>query len=144
MTDPSTSLPDWPTLGRAVLARQPFSTLIGVELAHLEAGKAELRLPIRDDLLQQHGFVHGGVVAYLADNALTFAGGAALGGDVVTAELKINYLRPARGDLLIARASTVGAGRTQAVTRCEIYAVAAGDERLCAAAQGTIQRIGDR
>lgn len=124
--------------GQSVLAQQPFSVLLGAELSVFAPGQAEIRLPIRQELRQQHGFVHGGVLAYLADNALTYAGGSSLAGQIVTAEMKINYTRPAIGELLIARASVVSAGRTQAVARCDVFVVADGVEKLCAAAQGTI------
>jgi uncharacterized protein (TIGR00369 family) len=66
--------------------------LLGAHLTQLRQGEAELVIPITSDLLQQHGFVHGGVVSYAADNALTFAGGSVLGPAVVTAEYKINSL----------------------------------------------------
>ena len=107
-------------------------------------GHAELALPISNDLRQQHGFVHGGVVSYLADNALTFAGGSVLG-DSVTVEFKINYVRPAKGDgRLLAVADVVGSGKTQAVVRCDVFVEAPdGTTRaLCAAAQGTIRKAG--
>lgn len=134
---------DMLTLGREVLRRQPFSSLIGAELAHFAPGEAVIEVPITDSIRQQHGFVHGGVVSYAADNALTYAGGSMLGQDgVVTAEFKINYVRPAIGDKLVARASVVHAGRSQAVCRCDVFAVADGTEKLCAAAQGTIARMG--
>jgi len=126
--------------GRKILAAQPFSALLGTELTRLEKGHVELRLALRDDHRQQHGFAHGGVVAYLADNALTYAGGSALG-DAVTLEMKINYVRPAVGDTLIARADVVSAGKTQAVCRCGVFAVKDGEEKLCAAAQGTITPV---
>lgn len=86
----------------------------------------------------QYGFLHGGVLSYLADNALTFAGGRRLEGQVVSGEYKISYIRPARGDALVARAEVISSGKTQSVPRCEIYALTDGTERLCAAAQGTI------
>jgi uncharacterized protein (TIGR00369 family) len=82
--------------------------------------------------------VHGGVLSYLADNALTFAGGSLLGPAIVTSEYKINYLRPAMGERLIARATVLHAGKHQAVCRCDISVVNADKETLCAAAQGTI------
>ena len=82
-------------MGREVLAKQPFSVLIGAELASLSPGRCELHVPVSDAVKQQHGFVHGGVLSYAADNALTYAGGTALRVPVVTAEFKINYLRPA-------------------------------------------------
>jgi uncharacterized protein (TIGR00369 family) len=128
--------------GRQALAAQPFSQLVGAELTAFGADGAELRVVITHGLLQQHGFVHGGVLAYLADNALTFAGGGALGSAVVTSEFKINYLRPAKGDGLVARARVLSAGKTQAVCRCDIFAVDGDEEKLCAAAQGTISKMG--
>lgn len=126
-------------LGRRILAEQPFSVQLGAELTAFEPGRAELRLNVRPDHLQQHGFVHGGVVSYLADNALTYAGGSVLPeGGVVTAEFKINYVRPAVGEALVARAHAPHAGRSQAVCRCDVFAVRDGTEKLCAMAQGTI------
>ena len=94
------------TLGRQVLASQPFSVLLGAELVAFSEGLAEIRVPVRPELKQQHGFVHGGVLAYAADNALTFAGGSALGPAVVTSDFKINYLRPANGESIVARIVT--------------------------------------
>lgn len=126
--------------GRAVLAGQPFSAMIGAQLDAFEAGSAQLSVPFAPHLLQQDGFVHGGVLAYLADNALTYAGGSVLG-KVLTSEFKINYVRPAtRADRLVAVATVVGSGRTQAVCRCDVFLVTDGERRLCAAAQGTIRK----
>lgn len=124
--------------GRQILAAQPFSQLLGSELTRFEEGLAELRLTLKPEHLQQHGFAHGGIVAYLADNALTYAGGSVLGGNVLTLEIKLNYARPATGEVLIARAVVVSSGRSQAVCRCDVFAVSQGQEKLCAAAQGTI------
>jgi uncharacterized protein (TIGR00369 family) len=128
--------------GRDAMSRQPFSALLNARLDSFTPGLAELSVPVVPGLLQQHGFVHGGVLSYLADNALTFAGGSVLG-DAVTSEFKINYLRPAKdAERLLAVATVVGSGKTQAVCRCDIF-VLRGDERtLCAAAQGTIRKAG--
>lgn len=126
---------------QAALRSQPFSVLLNAQLTLFDLNGVELRLPITSQVKQQHGFVHGGVVSYAADNALTFAGGAALGPAVVTSEFKINYLRPAKGDELIARASVVHAGKSQAVCQCRVYMAVAGAEVLCAVAQGTIASL---
>ena len=129
-------------LGKQILASQPFSVLVGAELTALSPGRVELSIPITAKLKQQHGFVHGGVISYAADNALTFVGGTVLGPAVVTSEYKINYLRPAMGTELIARAMVIQSSKTQAVCRCEIFLIGEGKENLCAIAQGTIARIG--
>ena len=83
------------------------------------------------------------MLGYLADNALTYAGGTALGGGAITSEMKINYVRPGVGELLIARAEAVAVSRQQAVCRCDVFAVAGGVEKLCAVAQGTIVRMAE-
>lgn len=126
--------------GRKILASQPFSELMGTELQKFETGIAELSLEIKEHHKQQHGFAHGGVISYLADNALTFAGGSVLG-DSLTLEFKINYVRPALGQVLIAKARVTANGRQQAVCHCDIYAINDGEEKLCATAQGTIWKI---
>lgn len=128
---------------RGALRAQPFSMLLGTELVHIGGEEASLRLPIRDELRQQYGFVHGGVISYLADNALTFAGALALGPRVVTGEYKINYLRPAVVGTLIARAKLIYAGRNQATCQCHVFVIDGDHERLVAVAQGTINRVGD-
>ena len=124
-----------------VLRSQPFSRLLGAEVSAFEPGKAELRLAIKTELRQQYGFAHGGVISYLADNAMTFAGGSMLGNNALTGEFKINYLRPAIGDTLIARAVVKYAGKQQAVSQCDIFVVKDGEEKLCATAQGTIVKV---
>jgi len=73
-------------MGREVLSRQPFSRLLGAELVALEPGNCELAVALGAELKQQDGFAHGVVVGDLADNALSYAGGAAMGVPVVTPE----------------------------------------------------------
>lgn len=120
-----------------VLDSQPFSRLIGVRLTAFEPGVAELTIAVRLDLLQQFNFVHGGVLSYAADNALTLAGGSALGAEVVTRGFAIDYLRPAQGETVVARARVVSSSRRSALCRCEVTS----GGKIVAAAQGSIARI---
>ena len=123
---------------RAALAAQPFSVLLGAEVAEFGDGRAVLELPVRDELRQQNGYLHGGVLAYAADNALTFAAGTVLGPQILTGGFAIDYLVPADGVLLRAEATVVRAGRSRAVCRCDLYTVdGSGTVKLCAAAQGS-------
>ncbi|SEG76638.1 uncharacterized domain 1-containing protein [Actinacidiphila yanglinensis] len=127
---------------RRTLKGQPFSRLVGAELTAFGSGEAVLEIAVREELRQQNGFLHGGVLAYAADNAITFAGGSVLGPAVLTGGFTIQYLRPGTGTRLVARAQTVHGGRRQAVCRCDLYAVAAdGTRTLCAVAQGTVLRV---
>ena len=148
--------------GQRILSQQPFSVLLGTELVRADEHGVELRIPLRAEFLQQHGFAHGGLLSYAADNALTFAGGMALGGrPVLTSEYKINYAADPRlvvvrlsrnfghqaaisagidlavGEAVIVRAQVVYAGRKQAVARCDVFTLRDGVETLVAVGQGT-------
>ena len=127
---------DMTSFGQQILQSQPFSVLLGAELILFEIGQVKIVLPVKPEFLQQHGYVHGGVISYLIDNALTFAGGSTLGPDVVTAEFKVNYLRPARGEKLLARAVVEHAGKRLAVCRAEVFTLP--EEKRVAIGQGTI------
>ncbi|OKK04486.1 thioesterase [Streptomyces sp. CB03234] len=135
MTDPD------PSFAQKILDSQPFSRLIGARITAFGDGAAVLEVDVREDLRQQNGFLHGGVLSYAADNAITFAAGSALGPAVLTAGFSIQYVRPATGRTLLARASVVHAGRRQAVVRCDLLTRdqdGDGAETLCAVAQGTV------
>ena len=125
---------------KEVLATQPFAELVGGELTEFSQGRAELRIPLRRRHRQQDGVVHGGVISYAADNVLTFAAGAAVGPAVWTAGYTIDYLSKVVGDKLIARAQTVRAGARLITVRADLFDHRDGEERLCAAAQGTVAR----
>ena len=126
-------------LARQVLAAQPFSVLVGARVTAFGDGGATLEIDVRDELKQQNGFLHGGVLAYAADNAITFAGGTVLGPALLTGGFSINYLRPATGRVLVARAEVTQSTRRQAVARCDLSTVDSdGAETAVAFAQGTV------
>lgn len=136
-------IPTLPTFVQAlaILALQPFSELLRAELTAFSTGHAELSIPIRPVLAQQHGFVHGGVIAYAADNAISFAGGSVLGPAVVASGLSLHYVRPARGTTIRAVADVVTSTGSQAVVRCEVLAAGDDGEALCAVGQGTVRLL---
>jgi uncharacterized protein (TIGR00369 family) len=125
-------------VAQRVLAEQPFSQLIGTRLTAFAAGSAELTLPLTPVLVQQNGFAHGGVVSTMADEGISFAAGSVLGASVLTAEYKINFLRPARGEYLVARGRVVSHSQRQAVCTCEVWSVTDNGETMCAMAMGTV------
>ncbi|MFF4505193.1 PaaI family thioesterase [Streptomyces sp. NPDC001401] len=129
-------------LARKVLAEQPFSRLLGARVTAFGDGEATLELDIREELLQQYGFVHGGVLSYAADNTLTLAAGTVVGPGLITSGFTIDYLRPATGKILRAHGQVVRAGRTRVVTRCDLITIDdSGAQTLCAVAQGNIAVI---
>lgn len=126
--------------GKEILAQQSFSALLGAELEKFEEGYAKLMLEIKDNLKQNDGFVHGGVVSYMADNCITFAGASVLGA-CVTSEYKISYVRPSIGERLIAKANVLHVGKRQSTCECKVFARENGEEKLVAVALGTISKI---
>ncbi|RVW00166.1 PaaI family thioesterase [Rhodococcus xishaensis] len=136
----STNAPLDVEFARTHLASQPFSVLLGARLVTFDVTSgAVLEIDARPDLLQQNGFLHGGVLAYAADNALTYAAGTVLGPAVLTGGMSIEYLRPAQGRTLRAIARVVHSGRRRAVCECTLEMVANdGSTSLCAVAQGTV------
>ena len=120
MTPPD---PDFAARIRASFGRQKAMALVGASLERVEAGAVEIRLPWRDDLTQQKGFVHGGILGMIADTACGYAAFSLrpAGGSLVTVEYKMNILKPGRGALR-ARGAVIRAGRTLTVARAEVYA----------------------
>jgi len=108
---------------RDSFARQKAMSLIGASLTAVEAGASEIRLPYRDDLTQQKGFVHGGIIGMIADSAAGYAAYSLMprSASLVTVEYKMNILAPARGSL-VARGKVIKSGRTLTVARAEVYA----------------------
>ena len=108
---------------RESFGRQKAMALIGASLRAVEAGHVEIALPYRDDLTQQKGFIHGGVLGMIADTACGYAAFSLMpaGGSLVTVEYKMNILKPGRGALL-AQGKVIRAGRTLTVARAEVYA----------------------
>jgi len=108
---------------RASFARQNAMALIGARIAAVAPGVVEIALPYRNDLTQQKGYVHGGIIGMIADSAAGYAASTLMPADctLVTSEYKINLLASATSDL-VARGEVVKTGRTLTVARAEVYA----------------------
>jgi uncharacterized protein (TIGR00369 family) len=132
--------PDFESRVRESLARQAYMTLLGVTLTHIAPGEVHLSFPVRDELRQQHGSVHAGVLASVMDSAAGYAAFTRMpaGSGVVSVEFKVNLLEPAFGERIEARARVVRAGRTLSSVAAEAWVVEAGAERLAATFSGTM------
>ena len=124
---------------RDSFAKQSAMALIHAEIPVIEEGRAEIEIPHWDGVLQQHGYVHGGVVGMIADSAAGYAAMTVVpeGTSVLTVEYKINMVAPANGDKIVAKGSVLRAGRTLLLTKADVYAVKDGTETLCAVMQQT-------
>ena len=116
---------------RAAFASVPYAKLLGLELGEISRGAVSIHLEVRDELRQNQGVVHGGVVASLIDTAAAFAVLTQLETNerVTTTDLTIHYLRPASSGRLTARARIVRGGRRLFVLSVEVT----NDQRILVA-----------
>ncbi|MCC6930875.1 MAG: PaaI family thioesterase [Gemmatimonadaceae bacterium] len=128
---------------RASFARQSFMTLLGAELSRVERGVVEIAIARRDDLLQQHGFLHAGVLTSLLDSACGYSALTVMDGDsgVMSIEFKVNLLAPAAGDRFLVRGEVLKAGKTVVVCRGDAYAMDGEEPRLVAAMQASMMAV---
>ena len=121
-------------------ADQKFMSFINASLFKLEQGFCEIHLPYHENLTQQDAYFHAGIVSTIADNAAGYAAYSLMNenSSVLTVEFKLNLLSPAKGDLLIGRASVLKYGKTLTVCRSDIFIVNSGVEKLCAVSQSTL------
>ena len=101
---------------------------------------------MRPDLAQQHGYVHAGVIATIADSACGYAALTVMPDDagVLSIEFKINMLAPADGTRLIARGKVIRPGRNIVVCGANVHAERDGREKLVATMLGTIMVVRGR
>ena len=105
---------------RASFAAQTIMKTLGAELMRVAPGEIEIVLPFRAELAQQHGFLHAGVVTTLMDSACGWAAYSLMPADagVLAVEFKVNFLRPAAGDV-VARATVLKAvGLSRPASTC--------------------------
>jgi uncharacterized protein (TIGR00369 family) len=123
-------------------ARQQVMRLIGAALRRVEPGAVDIALPYRDDLTQQNGYLHAGILTAVADSACGYAAYTLMpaDADVLSVEFKVNLLRPAVGELFLAEARVIKAGSTLTVTRCDVYGRAADESKLVATMLATMIR----
>jgi uncharacterized protein (TIGR00369 family) len=113
--------PDYERRVRESFEKQQAMRTLGARLLRVAPGEVDLELPYREDLTQQHGFLHAGVVTALMDSACGYAAFSLMpaGAGVLSVEFKVNLLAPAKGDALLARGRVLKAGRTISVCQAE-------------------------
>jgi uncharacterized protein (TIGR00369 family) len=131
---------------RASFARQAFMGSLEARLASVQPGRVTIELPFRRDLVQQHGFLHAGVLASIGDSACGYAALTMMPPDaaVLSVEFKLNLMKPAAGTLFRAVGQVVRAGRTLTVCTAEVHAEHQGAVTLIALMQGTMMTVRDR
>jgi uncharacterized protein (TIGR00369 family) len=121
-------------LVKKVTALPGFTSAIGTEVLFASPGEVHMQLRRKADLLQFNGFFHGGVISALADHSAGGAVSTALpaGKIAITIDLHVNFLAPAKGDAIVAKAKAIQVGSTVCTARVEIFSVGEGKEEMCA------------
>lgn len=127
-------------------ARQKLMTIIGASISSIAPGTVRVDMPYNNDLTQQHGFLHGGIVAAIADSACGYAALTLIPADaaVLTVEYKINFLSPAFGDKFYVIGHVKKAGNTLTYTTADVIAVTGEAEKTVAALVATMMTVKDR
>lgn len=131
---------------RAFFRRAPFIADLGLDIEAIDAGECTTSLAVAPRLLQHSGQVHAGVLTTLADHT---AGAAAQtlapeGSFVVTIELKISLLRPARGERLRCSARVLKPGKQVSFVEAEVYCAEGGGEQLAAKVSATMAMVSQK
>lgn len=131
---------------RDSFARQRLMDTLGARLARVAPGEVDVELPFRDELGQQHGFMHAGAVASALDSAAGYAAYTLMPADagVLSIEFRVHLLAPARGETIIARGRVIRAGRTISTVAADAYGVQDGRETHVATLTGTMMTIRGR
>ncbi len=112
---------------RATFARQGFMRTLDARMVELAPGRCAIEADFREDLTQHHGLFHAGVLTTLADNACGFAAMSLLpeggpgGGEVLSVEFKISFMRPGAGVVAVARGEVLKSGRTLSTCRADVH-----------------------
>ncbi len=128
---------------RASFAQQALMKTIGAGITRVSSGEVVIELPFREDLTQQHGFVHAGVITAIVDSACGYAALSLMPSDsgVLTVEYKANFLSPAKGSAFIATGRVVKPGRTLTVCSGEVVAVDGANEKIVTIMLATMMRL---
>ncbi|MGH9672566.1 MAG: PaaI family thioesterase [Bryobacteraceae bacterium] len=108
---------------RAFVLQMPFNQALGIHVARRHRDGVTLEIPLRPDLMNKAGVLHGGVTATLADAAVGIAISDHFSGTrpVTTVELKVNYFLPVTGSKVVARSRLLRIGKTIVVGQVEVF-----------------------
>jgi uncharacterized protein (TIGR00369 family) len=124
---------------------QGLMTTLGATLEFVSEGEVGIGLPFSQHISQQHGYVHAGAITSILDSACGYAALTKVpaGHEVVTAEFKINLIRPAVGERFLALGKVVNAGKTLIVCTGEVHAFNTGNagHKVVALMQATIVSV---
>ena len=125
---------------RTSFEKQKFLLTFGARLTHVGLGHIEIEAPVSHLSLNQHGFAHAGLAFAIGDTVAGYAAQSYLPpeSDVLTVELKVNYLAPAIGQKLRGIGRVVRPGGRITVVSAQIFAIDGDTLSKVALLQGTM------
>jgi len=101
----------------------PFNRLLGIKITRRHRDGVTVEIPLRDELMNFHGVLHGGVTASLADVAVGMSLHNHFQGarQITTVEMKLNYFLPVTGKKLRARCRLLKIGKTLCVGHVDLF-----------------------
>mgnify|MGYP000923224134 CR=1 FL=1 len=138
--------PNFEAKVRVSFGKQTAMQTLGAVMNRVAPGEVEIEMPYRADLAQQHGFIHGGIVTAIVDSACGYAALSLSAPDtaVLTVEYKVNFVSPAKGNLLLARGEVLRPGATVTVCKGDVLAFDGGQEKLVASMLTTMMLMPNR
>lgn len=120
--------------------QQTAMASLGVTLEDIQEGQVTLGLSHAPHILQQQGFIHGGVICSALDSACGYSAlsVAPEGHEVLTIELKTSFLRPAGAGRLIVKGEVLKAGKRISYTEANAYSQDNGNMTLIAKMSSTL------
>jgi uncharacterized protein (TIGR00369 family) len=145
MTELRTQNDDYVNVVKDSFSKQTIMHLIGAELVDVTPGFCSIELCHREDLCQQDGFFHAGVISIIADSAGGYAAFSLMrpNSRVLTVEFKINLLRPAAGHSIFAKGEVIRAGKNLSFTEVKVYVRNSNKNTLCANMTQTLACVDD-
>ena len=124
--------------------KQGLMKTLGAELVSIEEGKVSISCELSEKVSQQNGFFHAGALTSIVDSACGYAGLSVMpdNADVLSVEFKINLMKPANIEKVIAIGKVVQAGKTLVI--CEGIITDLKEEKVYAKMMATMICVRDK
>lgn len=136
--------PNYESRIRSSFDRQEAMKTIGANLVKILPGEVHIEFSFIESLTQQHGYIHGGIIASVVDTACGYAACTLMSVDseVLTIEYKVNFMSPAKGDKFKGIGRVLKPGRNITVCSGDVIAIDKGKEKIIATMLATMISVG--
>ena len=136
--------PNYESRIRSSFDKQEAMKTIGANLVKVLPGEVHIEFSFIESLTQQHGYIHGGIIASVVDTACGYAACTLMSVDseVLTIEYKVNFMSPAKGNRFKGVGRVLKLGRTITVCSGDVIAFDNGKEKIIATMLVTMISVG--